>query len=132
MGEAVTSLGSTLAIKLLSENAVDDGRYGIYSHRLGALFLCYHASGAYYFEGIVNLMGLLQKLVPTASTHRVTLLLRAQWSVLYVNTNSIVEIGVIWTAMPRSHVLPHAGWVISLVERQKNRISVLSELLYSC
>lgn len=36
-GDAVTSLGSTLAIKLLSTHAVDDGRYGIYSHRLGAL-----------------------------------------------------------------------------------------------
>jgi sugar (pentulose or hexulose) kinase len=32
-GEAVTSLGSTLAIKLLSYTRVDDARYGIYSHR---------------------------------------------------------------------------------------------------
>ncbi|KAI7842235.1 hypothetical protein COHA_004148 [Chlorella ohadii] len=37
-GEAVTSLGSTLAIKLLSETRVeDDARYGLYSHRLGSL-----------------------------------------------------------------------------------------------
>jgi D-ribulokinase len=32
-GEAVTSLGSTLAVKLLSHTRVDDARYGIYSHR---------------------------------------------------------------------------------------------------
>lgn len=38
VGDAVTSLGSTLAIKLLSDRPVDDGRYGVYSHRLGALF----------------------------------------------------------------------------------------------
>ena len=37
VGEAVTSLGSTLAIKLLSAQPVDDSRYGVYSHRLGAL-----------------------------------------------------------------------------------------------
>lgn len=34
-GEAVTSLGSTLAVKLLSEQRVDDAAYGVYSHRLG-------------------------------------------------------------------------------------------------
>lgn len=32
-GEAVTSLGSTLVLKLLSETRVDNARYGIYSHR---------------------------------------------------------------------------------------------------
>jgi D-ribulokinase len=32
-GEAVTSLGSTLAVKLLSRTYVEDARYGIYSHR---------------------------------------------------------------------------------------------------
>ena len=32
-GEAVTSLGSTLVLKLLSRTRVDDARYGIYSHR---------------------------------------------------------------------------------------------------
>lgn len=36
VGDAVTSLGSTMAIKLLSDRPVDDGRYGVYSHRLGA------------------------------------------------------------------------------------------------
>ena len=34
IGEAVTSLGSTLAIKLLSAKRIEDARYGIYSHRL--------------------------------------------------------------------------------------------------
>ena len=43
-GEAVTSLGSTLVIKLLSETRVDDNRYGIYSHRLGDLWLVGGAS----------------------------------------------------------------------------------------
>ncbi len=32
-GEAVTSLGSTLVLKLLSRTRVEDARYGIYSHR---------------------------------------------------------------------------------------------------
>lgn len=35
-GEAVTSLGSTLAVKLLSTTRVDDAAYGVYSHRLCA------------------------------------------------------------------------------------------------
>ncbi len=43
-GEAVTSLGSTLAVKLLSRMRVDDSRYGIYSHRLGDLWLVGGAS----------------------------------------------------------------------------------------
>lgn len=43
-GEAVTSLGSTLVLKLLSRNRVEDARYGIYSHRLGDLWLTGGAS----------------------------------------------------------------------------------------
>ncbi len=43
-GEAVTSLGSTLVLKLLSHTRVDDTRYGIYSHRLGNLWLVGGAS----------------------------------------------------------------------------------------
>ncbi len=38
-GEAVTSLGSTLVLKLLSQTPVNHARYGIYSHRLGNLWL---------------------------------------------------------------------------------------------
>lgn len=43
-GEAVTSLGSTLVIKLLSDRMVEDSRYGVYSHRLGNLWLVGGAS----------------------------------------------------------------------------------------
>lgn len=43
-GEAVTSLGSTLVVKLLSQTKVEDARYGIYSHRLGGLWLVGGAS----------------------------------------------------------------------------------------
>lgn len=43
-GEAVTSLGSTLVIKLLSRTRVDDSTHGIYSHRLGDLWLVGGAS----------------------------------------------------------------------------------------
>ncbi len=57
-GEAVTSLGSTLVLKLLSRDRVDDARYGIYSHRLGDLWLTGGASNtggavlkAYFSDG---------------------------------------------------------------------------------
>ncbi|NEQ28609.1 MAG: FGGY-family carbohydrate kinase, partial [Microcoleus sp. SIO2G3] len=43
-GEAVTSLGSTLVLKLLSETRIDDARYGIYSHRWNNLWLVGGAS----------------------------------------------------------------------------------------
>lgn len=43
-GEAVTSLGSTLVVKLLSRTPIEDGRYGIYSHRWGDLWLVGGAS----------------------------------------------------------------------------------------
>lgn len=43
-GEAVTSLGSTLVLKLLSRKPVEASRYGIYSHRLGDLWLAGGAS----------------------------------------------------------------------------------------
>jgi sugar (pentulose or hexulose) kinase len=38
-GEAVTSLGSTLVLKLLSRDRVEDARYGIYSHRIAIAHL---------------------------------------------------------------------------------------------
>ena len=34
-GDAVTSLGSTLAVKMLSRTRIDDAVHGIYSHRIG-------------------------------------------------------------------------------------------------
>ncbi|MBW4517115.1 MAG: FGGY-family carbohydrate kinase [Timaviella obliquedivisa GSE-PSE-MK23-08B] len=43
-GGAVTSLGSTLVLKLLSRTRVDHGQSGIYSHRLGNLWLVGGAS----------------------------------------------------------------------------------------
>ena len=43
-GQAVTSLGSTLVIKLLSEQPVEDSSRGIYSHRLGDRWLVGGAS----------------------------------------------------------------------------------------
>lgn len=43
-GQAVTSLGSTLVLKLLSRTKVDAAEYGIYSHRLGNLWLTGGAS----------------------------------------------------------------------------------------
>ncbi|MEL7067036.1 MAG: FGGY-family carbohydrate kinase [Cyanobacteria bacterium J06581_3] len=43
-GDAVTSLGSTLVLKLLSRCPIDDETFGIYSHRLGDLWLVGGAS----------------------------------------------------------------------------------------
>lgn len=43
-GEAVTSLGTTVVLKLLSETRVDDPASGVYSHRLGKLWLAGGAS----------------------------------------------------------------------------------------
>ena len=43
-GEAVTSVGSTLVLKLVSTTKVDSSNYGIYSHRLGDLWLTGGAS----------------------------------------------------------------------------------------
>ena len=43
-GDAVTSLGSTLVLKLLSQQRLEESRYGIYSHRFGDLWLVGGAS----------------------------------------------------------------------------------------
>ncbi|XP_042507359.1 D-ribulose kinase isoform X2 [Macadamia integrifolia] len=43
-GQAVTSLGSTLAIKLLSTSRIEDARFGVYSHRLDDKWLVGGAS----------------------------------------------------------------------------------------
>jgi sugar (pentulose or hexulose) kinase len=45
-GAAVTSLGSTLVLKLLSERRVEAAQYGVYSHRFGNLWLVGGASNA--------------------------------------------------------------------------------------
>ncbi|OKH12355.1 FGGY-family carbohydrate kinase [[Limnothrix rosea] IAM M-220] len=44
VGEAVTSLGSTLVVKLLSDRPVNDQAAGVYSHRFGQLWLTGGAS----------------------------------------------------------------------------------------
>jgi sugar (pentulose or hexulose) kinase len=43
-GEAMTSLGTTLVLKLLSEKRVEDPASGVYSHRFGSLWLAGGAS----------------------------------------------------------------------------------------
>ena len=45
-GESVTSLGSTLVLKLLSQTRIEASDYGIYSHRLSDLWLAGGASNA--------------------------------------------------------------------------------------
>lgn len=45
-GEAVTSLGSTLVLKLLSERHVESSEYGVYSHWYGDFWLAGGASNA--------------------------------------------------------------------------------------
>lgn len=69
-GEAVTSLGSTLVLKLLSTRRVDDARYGIYSHRLGDLWLAGGASntgGAVltHFFSLDEIVSLSQQIDPS-------------------------------------------------------------------
>ncbi len=44
VGDAVTALGSTLVLKILSQNPVENSKYGVYSHRLGDLWLVGGAS----------------------------------------------------------------------------------------
>ncbi|MFL2801697.1 MAG: FGGY-family carbohydrate kinase [Paracoccaceae bacterium] len=43
-GSAVTSLGSTLTVKILSENQIEDSNIGLYSHKLGNYWLVGGAS----------------------------------------------------------------------------------------
>jgi sugar (pentulose or hexulose) kinase len=45
-GDAVTSLGTTLVLKVLARRPVSSGRYGVYSHRIGANWLVGGASNS--------------------------------------------------------------------------------------
>ena len=68
-GEAVTSLGSTLVLKLLSQTRITSAKHGIYSHRLGKLWLAGGASntgGAVlrHFFGDRQLQDLSQQIDP--------------------------------------------------------------------
>jgi len=53
VGEAVTSLGSTLAVKLWSLVRVDDAAFGVYSHRLGGDPVQWLVGGASNTGGVV-------------------------------------------------------------------------------
>ena len=44
IGEGVTALGSTLVVKMLTREPIDSPAYGVYSHRLGDLWLAGGAS----------------------------------------------------------------------------------------
>jgi xylulokinase len=72
-GDGVTSLGSTLVIKLLSDRRVDASEYGIYSHRLGNRWLVGGASntGGAVLEKFFSreaLVSLSQQIDPTVPT----------------------------------------------------------------
>ncbi len=72
-GDGVTSLGTTLTLKLLSDRPVFSPEYGIYSHRIGDQWLAGGASNSgggvlrKYFssEEIARLSGLIDPDVPT-------------------------------------------------------------------
>lgn len=72
-GEAVTSLGSTLVIKLLSQTPVESAQYGVYSHRWGDLWLTGGASNTggavlkHYFTD-TELKRLSKKIDPTRTS----------------------------------------------------------------
>jgi sugar (pentulose or hexulose) kinase len=72
-GVAVTSLGSTLVLKLLSQTRVDAGEYGIYSHWFGNAWLAGGASNAggavlrQHFSD-TELIALSQEINPEKST----------------------------------------------------------------
>jgi sugar (pentulose or hexulose) kinase len=73
IGDAVTSLGSTLVIKLLSQHRVDASQYGIYSHRLDNLWLVGGASNTggavlqQFFDSL-TLERLSQKIDPDSAS----------------------------------------------------------------
>ncbi len=69
-GTAVTSLGSTLVVKLLSKQRIEDVHSGVYSHRFGNLWLAGGASNSggaalrQYFDD-ADLAALSQRIDPT-------------------------------------------------------------------
>jgi len=72
VGDAVTALGSTLVIKLLSDAPIDSAEYGVYSHRLGDRWLVGGASNtggkvieALFPDGLEALTAALRPEAPT-------------------------------------------------------------------
>lgn len=73
IGDAVTSLGTTLVVKLLSDKPLFDRHYGVYSHRLGEKWLVGGASNSggaalrHYFDEteMASLEALLTPETPT-------------------------------------------------------------------
>lgn len=69
-GTAVTSLGSTMVVKLLSTQRVEDAQFGVYSHRFGDLWLAGGASNSggaalrQYFDA-ADLAALSQRIDPS-------------------------------------------------------------------
>jgi sugar (pentulose or hexulose) kinase len=72
-GTAVTSLGTTIVLKLLSEKRVEAAQYGVYSHRFGKLWLAGGASNAgggvlrHYFSD-AQLVELSARIDPSADS----------------------------------------------------------------
>lgn len=68
-GDAVTSLGSTLAVKLISNKPVFNSQYGIYSHKLGNNWLVGGASNSggavlthhYALADLIKLLNIMQE-----------------------------------------------------------------------
>lgn len=73
IGDATTSLGSTLVLKLLSDQPVSSAEHGVYSHRLGDLWLAGGASNSgggvlkQYFTD-VEMLQLSKRLQPERPT----------------------------------------------------------------
>ena len=73
LGDAVTSLGTTMVLKVVSEQRIDAPNYGLYSHRLGNFWLVGGASNTgggvllHYFTP-TELEKLSQQIDPTQDT----------------------------------------------------------------
>jgi len=74
LGDAVTSLGTTLTLKQVCPTAIAAAKFGIYSHRVGDLWLCGGASnsgGAALLQFFTRdeLAELESRLIPEQDTH---------------------------------------------------------------
>jgi sugar (pentulose or hexulose) kinase len=72
-GDAVTALGSTLVLKIASDRPINSAQHGIYSHRIGDLWLAGGASntGGAVIDALIGkdrLAELTEKLNPDVST----------------------------------------------------------------